>query len=247
VARKSAKDAAAGARSSGSVAPRRPADVGQLAARIGYEPRRVHLLRQALTHRSAQHEMGLPGNERLEFLGDAVLGLVVAGHLYREHPDLSEGDLTKVKAAAVSEAVLAKVARGLSLGRYLILSKGEEQSGGRQRPSILADTLEALFGAIYLDRGLTAARRVVLGLLMEHLRAIERNEHERDYKTLLQEQVQERHRTPPTYRLVHHSGPDHDRTFVVEVEVGSRTLGRGVGKSKKQAEQAAAREALARM
>lgn len=222
-----------------------PRALRELAARLGFVPRRPELLRQALTHRSAQQEVGLPANERLEFLGDAVLGLTIAHHLYRAHPDLAEGDLTKVKAVAVSEGVLARVARELNLGRYLVLSRGEEQSGGRNRPSILADALEAVLGAIYLDRGITTARRVVLDLLWDHLTAIERAEYEADYKTLLQERVQEVHRAPPTYRVVAQSGPDHDRTFVAEARLGSRVLGRGEGKSKKQAEQAAAREALA--
>lgn len=217
----------------------------KLAARIGVEAHRPELWQQALNHKSAQQEMGLPSNERLEFLGDAVLGLTVAGHLYRLHPDLAEGELTKLKAAAVSESVLAKVARELDLGSYLTLSRGEDQSGGRNRVSILADGLEAVFGAVYLDRGMTMARQVILKLLERHLRAIERAEHELDYKTLLQERVQELHRTPPTYRVVAESGPDHDRTFAVEVRVAGHVLGRGVGKSKKQAEQAAAQEALA--
>lgn len=217
----------------------------KLAVKIGVEVHRPELWRQALIHKSAQQETNLPSNERLEFLGDAVLGLTVAGHLYRLHPDLAEGELTKLKAAAVSESVLAKVAQELELGNYLTLSRGEEQSGGRNRVSILADALEAVLGAVYLDRGMTMARQVILKLLERHLRAIERAEHELDYKTLLQERIQELHRTPPTYRVVAESGPDHDRTFGVEVRAGGRVLGRGVGKSKKQAEQAAAREALA--
>jgi len=222
----------------------RPGRAHALAARMGVALRRPELLRQALTHKSAQHELNLPTNERLEFLGDTVLGLAVATHFYRSHPDLPEGDLTKLKAVAVSESILAEVARELDLGRYLVLSKGEEQSGGRDRPSILADALEAVFAAIYLDRGLTVTRRVILSLLADHLSAIERAEHELDYKTLLQERIQEVHRKPPSYRVVDEQGPDHDRTFVAEVRIGTQVLGRGVGKSKKQAEQAAAREAL---
>jgi ribonuclease-3 len=218
----------------------------RLAARLGFEPRRPALLRQALAHRSAQQELNLPSNERLEFLGDAVLGLTVAGYLYRTHSRLSEGDLTKFKAVAVSETTLARAARNIHLGSYLILSKGEEQSGGRNRTSILADALEAVFGAIYLDRGMRTARTIILSLLEDRLRAIARSEHEPDYKTLLQEKIQERHRSPPSYRVVHQAGPDHDRTFVAEARLGDRVLGRGVGKSKKQAEQAAAREALSR-
>jgi ribonuclease-3 len=237
------KDHAASGRSKGKRP--RPGDVQALAAGLDVEPRRPELFHLALTHKSAEQETSLPANERLEFLGDAVLGLVVAEHLYRSHPDLDEGPLTKVKAVAVSEPILAEVARELGLGSYLILSKGEEQSGGRQRPSILADAAEAVFAAIYLDRGFRAARTVILRLLADHLHAIERQEHEPDYKTLLQERIQELHRTPPTYRVVSHSGPDHDRTFVTEVRVSGTVLGRGTGKSKKQAEQDAARQALA--
>ncbi len=221
----------------------RPGAVEELAERLGITIRRPALLRQAVTHKSVQQELSLPANERLEFLGDAVLDLVVAAYLYRTHPDLPEGDLTKLKAVAVSEPILAKVAKEMELGRYLILSKGEEQSGGRERPSLLADALEAVLGAIYLDRGLTTARRVVLDLLAEEIDEIEHADHAWDYKTVLQEKIQEVHRVPPKYRVVDEYGPDHDRTFVAE-GVGRRVLGKGMGKSKKQAEQAAAREAL---
>jgi len=215
-----------------------------LAQRLKITLRRPELMRQALRHKSAAQEPEAPSNERLEFLGDAVLGLTIAGYLYRTRPELTEGDLTKVKAVAVSEPVLAAVARELELGGYLILAKGEEQSGGRNRSSILADAVEAVIAAIYLDRGLTAARRVILALASEHVKSIERSEHELDYKTLLQEKIQGLHRRPPSYAVVLESGPDHDRTFVAEARLSGRTLGRGEGKSKKQAEQAAAREAL---
>ena len=223
----------------------RPGDADAFATRLGIKPRRPHLLRQALTHKSAEPEFGVVSNERLEFLGDAVLGLVVAEHLYRCHPDLAEGELTKLKAVAVSEPILARIARELDLGRYLLVSRGEEQTGGRERTSILADALEAVFAAVYLDRGLRAVRELILRLFSAHLDAIERHEYELDYKTLLQEKIQELHRTPPTYRVIAQSGPDHDRTFVAEVRVSDRVLGRGTGKSKKQAEQAAARDTLA--
>jgi len=223
----------------------KPRDLRSLIARLGLAPHRPALLRQALTHRSAQQELSLPSNERLEFLGDAVLGLVIAERLYRSRPELTEGELTKVKAIAVSEPVLARVARELNLGRYLILSRGEQQTGGRDRSSLLADAFEALVAAVYLDRGLRTARSLILRLLRDHLQAIERREYEPDYKTLLQEKIQELHRTTPTYRVVSETGPDHDRTFVAEVRLAGRLLGRGSGKSKKQAEQAAAQDALA--
>lgn len=222
----------------------RPGDVEALAAALAVEPRRAELLRRAVTHRSAEQEFGFLSNERLEFLGDAVLDLVVAEHLYRGHPELAEGDLTKLKAVAVSEPILAAVARELDLGRFLLLAKGEEQTGGRDRSSILADAMEAVFAAVYLDRGYRATRQLILRLLGTRLGEIERREYEPDYKTLLQEKIQELHRTPPTYRVVSQTGPDHDRTFVAQARIGRRVLGSGTGKSKKQAEQAAARAAL---
>jgi ribonuclease-3 len=224
----------------------RAGDVEALLAKLGVESRRPEFFRQAITHKSAEQELSLPANERLEFLGDAVLNLVVAEYLYRSHPDLAEGDLTKVKAVAVSEPVLAAIGRKLGLGAYLMLAKGEEQTGGRERSSILADGMEALFAAVYLDRGLRVARALILELVGDHLEAIERREYEPDYKTLLQEKIQEVHRAPPTYRVIAQSGPDHDRTFIAEARIGRQMLGRGTGKSKKQAEQAAAREALAK-
>jgi len=231
------------ARKEEKIALSREGDVDALARRLGVTLRRPDFLRQALRHKSAQQEPEAFSNERLEFLGDAVLGLVIASYLYRSHPNLTEGNLTKVKAVAVSEPVLAKVARELDLGEYLLLAKGEEQSGGRDRSSILADALEAVIAAIYLDRGLITVRKMILDLFSEHVHMIERSEHELDYKTLLQEKIQGLHRRPPSYYVVAESGPDHDRTFVAEVRLTGRVLGRGSGKSKKQAEQAAAREA----
>lgn len=224
--------------------PISPGDIDALAVILGIEPRRPVLLRQAITHKSAEQELGLVANERLEFLGDAVLDLVVGEHLYHTYPDQAEGDLTKVKAVAVSEPVLAEVARELGVGRFLFLARGEEQNGGRDRSSILADAMEAIFAAVYLDRGLRASRDLILRLLGSRLDAIQRREYEPDYKTVLQEKIQEVHRTPPTYRVVSQTGPDHDRTFVAEARIGKTVLGSGVGKSKKQAEQAAARQAL---
>ena len=223
----------------------RAGDAEALAAKLDITLHHPDLLRQALTHKSAEQELHLPSNERLEFLGDSVLDLVLAQHFYRGHPELAEGDLTKLKAVAVSEPALAAVAREIGLGRYLLLAKGEEQTGGRDRHSILADAMEALFAAVYLDRGLRITRDLILRLLSGQLEVIERREHEPDYKTLLQEKIQEVHRTPPTYRVVSQTGPDHDRTFVAEVRIGRKVLGSGGGKSKKQAEQAAASQALA--
>jgi len=217
----------------------------ELERRLGVRFRRRRLLERALVHRSYRCEgEQIESNERLEFLGDAVLGQVVAEHLYHNFPQWSEGELTKLKAVVVSEVTLSEAARRLGLGEFLVMAKGEEQSGGRDRPSLLSDGLEAIIGATYLDRGLRAARTLVLRLLGEAVSALEREEQRRDFKTLLQELTQERHKQPPVYRVVAEAGPDHDKTFVVQVKFGRHLLGEGAGKSKKEAEQKAAQEAL---
>jgi len=220
-------------------------ELDELQQRLGVRFRRPQRLAQALVHRSYRPDGDdSPSNERLEFLGDAVLGQVVAEHLYHDFPEWSEGELTKLKAAVVSEVTLDEAARQLGLGKFLVMARGEEQSGGRERPSLLSDALEAIIGALYLDRGLRAARELVLRLLAAPMRALELDERRRDYKTLLQELIQGRHKQPPVYRVVAEEGPDHDKTFVVEVRFRRHLLGEGVGKSKKEAEQKAAQEAL---
>ena len=213
--------------------------------RLGISFARRELLVQALTHRSYLAEsLGAISNERLEFLGDAVLDLVIAEDLFRKHPEWPEGELTKAKATAVGERSLERVARGWNLGAYMLISRGEELSGGRARRAMLADAVEALIGAYYLDQGLEACRAFVLRALQLALEAIERREHERDYKTLLQELLQARYQAAPSYQVASESGPPHDRTFLVEVIFADRVLGRGQGKSKKEAAQKAAAEAL---
>jgi len=208
-----------------------------------YDP---SLLRQALTHRSYLRETQEgESNERLEFLGDSVLGITLAEHLMALHPDWTEGELTKVKAVVVSEPILAEVARRLTLGRFVIISRGEEANGGRERASILSDALEAVFAAVYIDQGMEVARDLILRLIRTPLRSIERQEHTPDYKTVLQETTQNRLRTTPEYRVAEESGPDHDKTFLVEVLLADKVAGTGKGKSKQKAEQAAAKAALA--
>ena len=203
------------------------------------------LLQQALTHRSYLGETAeAMSNERLEFLGDSVLGLVVAEYLYTQFPDRSEGDLAKAKAVAVSEPVLAESAKGLGLPEMVLMSAGEEASGGRKRLSILADAFEALIAVVYLDCGLEAARQLILRALESVLIDIERKEHIRDYKTLLQEHTQGIHKRAPRYVVIDEKGADHDKTFTIEAKLDDAILGRGQGKSKKQAEQAAALQAL---
>lgn len=213
-----------------------------LAARLGVavDP---ELLRRALTHRSYAYEHGgLPTNERLEFLGDAVLGLVVTDTLYRRHPDHSEGQLAKLRAAVVNMRALAGVARDLDVGPWLRLGRGEETTGGRDKSSILADTVEALIGAVYVDLGIDAARAVVARLFAGVLDAAVEMGAGLDWKTSLQELTAQRGLGVPQYDLSE-SGPDHAKRFVATVAVSGRVRGDGSGRSKKEAEQRAAEAA----
>ncbi len=198
------------------------------------------LLEHALTHRSYAYENGgLPNNERLEFLGDSVLGLVVTESLYRDHPDMAEGQLAKLRAAVVNMRALASVARGLGVGDYLLLGRGEEATGGRDKNSILADTMEALIGTVYLAHGIDVARAFVHHLLDPLMASSARLGAGLDWKTSLQELSASGSLGSPDYR-VSEEGPDHEKTFTARVRVGSEVLGEGVGRSKKEAEQRAA-------
>jgi ribonuclease III len=201
----------------------------------------------ALTHRSYAFEQGLrQTNERLEFLGDSVLGLVVTDMAYRAYPEMPEGSLAKLRAAIVNMSALADVARILGLGELVLLGKGEEQSGGRDKSSILADALEAVFGAIYLDRGLQVATELIERLFRPRMEAYVRGEGDRDFKTILQELASQELRSMPDYRI-EEQGPDHEKQFTATVFLGGRLLGKGTGRSKKEAEQQAAREAYLRL
>jgi ribonuclease-3 len=212
-----------------------------LAGRLGHRFADSDLLDRAVAHRSWCAETpDTPSNERLEFLGDAVLGLVVTDHVFRSYPDLPEGELAKVRASVVSAAALADVAAELDLGPALLLGKGEDASGGREKPSILADALEAVIGAVYLDAGWDGAARVVLGLLGDRIAAAAAGPGGQDYKTRLQELSARSFEDVPSY-LVVDEGPDHAKRFFATVVVGGEARGRGEGRSKKQAEQAAAR------
>jgi ribonuclease-3 len=201
----------------------------------------------ALTHRSFAFEHGLEvTNERLEFLGDAVLGLVVTDLAYREFPDMPEGQLAKLRAAIVNMSALADVAHDVGLGAHVRLGKGEEASGGRDKASILADTLEAILGAIYLDLGLDAARGTIQRLFRPRMIAYVRGDEPRDYKTILQELASQNLRSLPEYRISER-GPDHRKEFTATVYLADRAWGTGVGRSKKEAEQQAAREACTKL
>jgi ribonuclease-3 len=201
----------------------------------------------ALTHRSwCAENPGEASNERLEFLGDAVLGLVVTDHIFTAHPAMPEGSMAKLRAAVVSEPTLAEVAGGLGVGEALRLGKGEDASGGRTKASILADAMEAVIGAVYVDGGIEPARRLVLGLLAERIEVEASGPGGADHKTQLQELAARRFDVAPTYELTD-EGPDHDKRFYATVSVGDEELGRGEGRSKKSAEQAAAGAALRRL
>ena len=208
------------------------------------------LLQNALTHSSYANEnrdRGAVSNERLEFLGDSVLGFVTAEFLFAQHPDLPEGDLTRIRAALVCEQSLYEVARKLDLGRYLKLGRGEEAGGGRQRTSILADATEAVFAAVYLDGGIAAASALIHRCLLDAEKEEAVEERRRDYKTTLQELVQRQADQVLTYRMAGEQGPDHAKTFLAEVLLNGELAGSGSGRSKKEAEQAAARAALEKL
>jgi ribonuclease-3 len=222
-------------------------DWSLLEKRIGVKFRSKSLLQQSLVHRSYLNEVpesGFDSNERLEFLGDAVLGLVVAGKLYADYPDRPEGQLTELRAAVVRRDTLAKVAKRLTLGEYLYLGKGEESAGGRNRPSNLSAAYEAVVGAVYLDGGIDKARRFVIRSLSPEFEALPKGRIPGDPKSRLQEILQARYQRPPIYRVVHDEGPDHSKIFTVQVSAGRKVLGTGQGKSKQQAEKEAAARAL---
>lgn len=211
------------------------------------EPRR---LQQALTHKSYLNESkdkSLKDNERYEFLGDAVLDLIVSEELVERFPDAPEGDLSKMKAKVVSEGTLARIAKEVGLGNFLFLGKGEERTLGREKNSLLADAMEAVIAAIYLDGGLDAAREVVLRQFDRPLREAIQADRSTDYKTELQEWCQREFETLPIYQVIQESGPDHQKTFEVEIRIEGALFGVGIGRSKKEAEQKAAEATLERL
>ena len=218
-------------------------NIKELQEKLGYTFNDEAILIRALSHSSYVNENHSAGdsNERLEFLGDSVLGLITAENFFKNYKKLPEGELTKLRAATVCEKSLAGFARQLELGKYLLLGKGEILTGGRERPSIQADAFEAIIAAIYLDGGMEAARNFVLKYIEE---AIRQQQSIRDYKTMLQEVVQRNPGEIIEYVLTGETGPDHDKRFEVEVHLNSNVIGKGIGRSKKRAEQEAAREAL---
>ena len=231
------------------LSPARRAELERLAAQMGVTFSSIALLDEALTHPSYANELrdSIPHNERLEFLGDAVLELASSTYLYEHFPKCTEGELTKMRASLVQSETLARLARRLQLGRYLRLGHGELRGGGADRRNNLENVFEAVIGAIYLDGGWEAAREYVVAQLAAEAVGIEPAQVRRDYKTALQERVQKSRHETVAYELVDESGPDHDKRFTTRVLVGGEPLGEGTGPSKKKAEQKAAARALSRL
>ena len=215
-----------------------------LCERIGYTFQDRSLLRQALTHSSYAYENKHRNNERLEFLGDAVLGMVCSEYLFKQCPQKPEGDLTRMKAASVSEGTLAQAAREIGMGDFLYLGQGEAQSGGAERDSILSDAMEALFAAVLLDGGMEKAKTVILQTMEPYFQRAVKGRLYSDYKTALQEELQKTPGVAIEYEIVREQGPDHQKTFTARVLCDGKELGQGTGKSKKDAEQQAAKDAL---
>lgn len=218
--------------------------MNSLERNMGYTFKNPSLLKTALTHSSYANEAGkgTKYNERLEFLGDSVLSVIVSEYLFEAFPNMPEGELTKLRASLVCEKSLAKFSEKLGVGDFLLLGNGEENSGGRTRPSILADAFEAILAALYLDSDMECARTYVLDFVKGALK--ESKPSFKDYKTMLQEIIQQNREETVRYHLVGEHGPDHDKRFVVEVHLNSNVIGHGEGRSKKEAEQQAAKEAL---
>jgi ribonuclease-3 len=228
------------------------AELDHLQLAIGYDFRNLATLRDSLVHRS--YSSGGEGerhpgasNERMEFLGDSVLSLVVNDYLYHRYPDKSEGELTKMKSVIVSKQILAHLAKKIDLGRCVLVSENAQKAGVAEMQSVLADTLEAVFGAVFIDGGFEAARGCILKVLPANPGEIVYQEDTINYKSLLQEYIQALHKVPPRYRVFSTAGPDHDKEFDVEVVVQGNILGKGSGKTKKHAEQEAAKSAYRRL
>lgn len=228
-----------------SVDSARKKELQSFESRAGLRFKRLELLNQAFAHRSYANERAdeIQNNERLEFLGDSVLGLVVAEYLYVNLSARPEGDLARVKSFVVSEDSLAHVARTIQVDRFVLVGKGEENSGGRTKKAILADAMEAIIGAYFLDSGFRAVRKFVVSHLVPQIESVLEDRHRKDFKTLLQELAQKNYKTYPRYTIQKKTGPDHDKTFWIMVDVAGTTYGPGKGKNKKEAEQAAAEEA----
>jgi len=233
-----------------STDPKRLAELHKLQTRLGYRYKKLDLLNTALTHSSYANERNLSMehyNERLEFLGDAVLEMVTSEFLYKRFKEYPEGTLTQIRASLVRGQALGLYAKELNLGTFQLMGKGEEAGGGRERISILADTLEAVIGSIYIDGGYRKAWDFIIKYIESRIDKLTDDNYTRDYKTALQEKIQSKTGQRIEYRLAAQEGPDHDKTFHVQVYIGNKGFGEGIGKSKKEAEQDAAKRTLERL
>ena len=228
------------------ISKERQQELAAFQKKLGIKFRDLSLLNTALSHKSYTNELNnnLENNEKLEFLGDAFLGLVISQYLYEQNIYYKEGSLARIKSYVVSESTLYEVGRRIDIHKYLLLGKGEEKSGGRFRKSLISDSVEALIGAYYQDSGFKNARKFVEVLFFDEIMKVEENKHKKDYKSILQEYSQKKFKIIPQYNVVNTEGPDHRRKFYVNVKVRKKTYGPGVGESKKQAEQEAAYIAL---
>ncbi len=217
-------------------------ELGLFQKQASFHFKNLELLNLAFTHRSYANEAerGVDNNEKLEFLGDSVLGLVVSDYLFTRLAGKAEGEMARIKSFVVSEDSLARIAKEIRVDNFILIGKGEEYSGGRTKKAILADAMEAVIGAHYLDAGIKESRKFILKYLVPEIESVLENRHKKDYKTLLQEYVQKNFKTYPRYKLTKKTGPDHDRTFWIEVTVNGKKYGPGSGKNKKEAEQDAA-------
>ena len=228
-----------------NLSPQRIKDLTSFSKNLNIKFSNLNLLELAFTHRSVtnEHDEKHANNERLEFLGDSVLGMVTASYLYETLTETPEGDLAKIKSTVVSEHTLAPIALSIGIDKMLILGRGEEKSGGRSKRAILADAVEAVIGAYYLDSGYKAAEKLVLSFMIPEVKKVLEDKGEKDFKTLLQEAHQKKYKTCPIYELVKEEGPDHNRTFWIKVHLKNATYGPEEGKSKKEAEQNVAKKA----
>ena len=229
------------------ISPQREKELQEIEKKLKTSFLNKALLNQALTHSSYGHEAKAPDNERLEFLGDAILKLVVSEYLYHKFPERAEGDLTKIRAAVISDDTLAGVGRRLYLGDYLLLSANEKRTGGARRKSNQANAFEAVIGAVFLDAGIGKSRELILGLLEAEIEKVSREGYIRDYKSALQEFTQKHKWELPRYRVIKETGPKHRKVFWMEVKIKGRRYGVGRGRNKKESEQRAAMQALRRL
>jgi len=227
--------------------PQREKSLHELEKKLGTSFLNKSLLNQSLTHSSYGHENKIPDNERLEFLGDAILKLVISEYIYHKYPDRAEGDLTKIRAAVISDETLAGVGRKLVLGVYLLLSANEKRTGGVRRKSNLANTFEALIGAVYLDAGIGKSRDMIINFLQDEIEKVSRAGYITDYKSALQEYVQKNKWDLPRYRIVKETGPRHRRVFWIDVKIKGKNYGVGKGGNKKESQQRAAKHALGQL